>query len=93
MQWNCAGAPRCVTAVVIAQLPTSPLAAALHVCSHAFCCLLIWPLLLPLPVQAYDAFGCQHQLYSRGKGKGQMWYEPVFRVTTLEGKEVWRRRR
>jgi hypothetical protein len=44
-------------------------------------------------LQAYDAFGCQHQLYYRGKGKGQLWYEPVFRVTTLEGKEVWRDRR
>jgi hypothetical protein len=43
--------------------------------------------------QAYDAFGCQHQLYYRGKGKGQLWYEPVFRVTTLEGQEVWRKRR
>jgi hypothetical protein len=44
-------------------------------------------------LQAYDAFGCQHQLYYRGKGKGQLWYEPVFRVTTLEGQEVWRKRR
>lgn len=53
------------------------------VCRAVLCCVM----------QAYDAFGCQHQLYYRGKGKGQMWYEPVFRVTTLEGQEVWRNRR
>jgi hypothetical protein len=41
----------------------------------------------------YDFFPCQHQLYSYGKGKGQMWYEPVFKAITLDGQEVWRRRR
>jgi hypothetical protein len=41
----------------------------------------------------YDFFPCQHQLYSYGKGKGQMWYEPVFKALTLDGQEVWRRRR
>jgi hypothetical protein len=41
----------------------------------------------------YDFFPCQHQLYSHGKGKGQMWYEPVFKAITLDGQEVWRRRR
>lgn len=29
---------------------------------------------------AYDAFPCQHQLFSRGKNKGVLWYEPVFKV-------------
>ncbi|KAF8063768.1 hypothetical protein HT031_003625 [Scenedesmus sp. PABB004] len=42
---------------------------------------------------AYDYFPCQHQLYSYGKGKGQMWYEPVFKAVTLDGRQVWRRRR
>lgn len=42
---------------------------------------------------AYDFFPCQHQLYSYGKGKGQMWYEPVFKAITLDGQQVWRRRR
>ena len=32
---------------------------------------------------AYDYFPCQHQLFTRGKGKGQMWYEPVFKVRQL----------
>ncbi|KAF5843914.1 hypothetical protein DUNSADRAFT_36 [Dunaliella salina] len=41
---------------------------------------------------AYDYFPCQHQLFSRGKGRGQMWYEPVFKVL-LDNAEVWRRRR
>jgi hypothetical protein len=55
--------------------------------------LLLGVCVIVLLPQAYDAFGCQHQLYYRGKGKGQLWYEPVFRVTTLEGQEVWRKRR
>jgi len=42
---------------------------------------------------AYDYFPCQHQLFSRGKGRGQMWYEPVFKVLLDKGAEVWRRRR
>ncbi|GLI62480.1 hypothetical protein VaNZ11_005111 [Volvox africanus] len=41
---------------------------------------------------AYDYFPCQHQLYYRGRGRGQVWYEPVFKVVTLDGREVWRRR-
>eukprot|EP00198_Chlamydomonas_reinhardtii_P005706 XP_001695042.1 violaxanthin de-epoxidase-related protein [Chlamydomonas reinhardtii] len=41
---------------------------------------------------AYDYFPCQHQLYYRGKGRGQMWYEPIFKAITLDGREVWRRR-
>ncbi|KAG1660262.1 hypothetical protein FOA52_007660 [Chlamydomonas sp. UWO 241] len=42
---------------------------------------------------AYDFFPAQHQLFYRGKGKGVMWYEPVFKVVTLDGEAVWRRRR
>ncbi|GLC46027.1 Vitamin D3 receptor [Pleodorina starrii] len=41
---------------------------------------------------AYDYFPCQHQLYYRGRGRGQVWYEPVFKAITLDGREVWRRR-
>lgn len=42
---------------------------------------------------AYDYFSCQHQLYYRdAKNKKQLWYDPVFKVTTLYGEEVWRRR-
>ncbi|KXZ54082.1 hypothetical protein GPECTOR_5g188 [Gonium pectorale] len=41
---------------------------------------------------AYDYFPCQHQLFYRGKGSGQIWYEPVFKAITLDGREVWRRR-
>jgi hypothetical protein len=29
---------------------------------------------------AYDYFPCQHQVFYRGKGRGQMWYEPIFKV-------------
>ena len=37
---------------------------------------------------AYDYFPCQHQLFYRGKGRGQFWYEPVFKAITLDGEEV-----
>lgn len=37
---------------------------------------------------AYDFFPSQHQIFYRAKGKGQMWYDPVFKVVTVEGKEV-----
>ncbi|PNH05728.1 hypothetical protein TSOC_007988 [Tetrabaena socialis] len=46
----------------------------------------------PCKNPAYDYFPCQHQLYYRGKGRGQFWYEPVFKAITLDGREVWRRR-
>ncbi|KAL5703573.1 hypothetical protein ACHQM5_022105 [Ranunculus cassubicifolius] len=42
---------------------------------------------------AYDQFPCQYQLFYRGKARGSFWYEPVFQISTLEGKMVWRRRR
>ena len=34
-----------------------------------------------------------HQLFYRGRGSGVVWYEPVFKVITLDGEAVWRRRR
>ena len=40
---------------------------------------------------AYDHFPCQYQIWYRGKAKGSFWYNPVFKVQTLEGTEVWRR--
>jgi|APGre2960657444_1045066.scaffolds.fasta_scaffold00201_3 hypothetical protein len=41
---------------------------------------------------AYDAFPAQHQIFYRGKGRSTFWYDPVFRVRTLEGAWEWRRR-
>lgn len=32
---------------------------------------------------AYDQFSNQYQLYYRGKGKGTLWYDPVFQVRLL----------
>ena len=34
---------------------------------------------------AYDQFNCQYQIFYRGKGKGVMWYVPLFNVETLGG--------
>lgn len=36
----------------------------------------------PPPLQAYDYFPCQHQLFYRGKGNS-FWYEPIFKVSTF----------
>ena len=41
--------------------------------------------------EAYDSFPCQFQIWYRGKGKNVFWYNPVFKVNTLDGKTVWRR--
>lgn len=41
---------------------------------------------------AYDYFPCQYQLYYRGQAKNSMWYDPIFRVRTFDGREVWRTR-
>lgn len=41
---------------------------------------------------AYDYFPCQFQQFYRGKAKNAMWYDPVFKVITVDGREVWRRR-
>jgi hypothetical protein len=40
---------------------------------------------------AYDHFPCQYQIWYRGKARGSFWYNPVFKVQTLAGDEVWRR--
>ena len=41
---------------------------------------------------AYDYFPCQYQLFYPGKAKGSLWYQPVFKVLTLDGRKVWRER-
>lgn len=42
---------------------------------------------------AYDYFSDQHQIFYRDKGRrSAMWYDPTFKVVTLDGREVWRRR-
>jgi VDE lipocalin domain len=41
---------------------------------------------------AYDYFPCQFQLFYPGKAKGSFWYQPVFKVLTLDGQKVWRQR-
>lgn len=42
---------------------------------------------------AYDYFNEQHQLfYYDSQRTSSMWYDPVFKVTTLDGVDVWRRR-
>ena len=40
---------------------------------------------------AYDHFPCQYQIWYRGKARNSFWYNPVFKVQTLDGDEVWRR--
>lgn len=40
---------------------------------------------------AYDFFPCQFQLWFHGRAK-IMWYDPIFKVQTLDGRVVWRRR-
>lgn len=43
---------------------------------------------------AYDYFSDQHQIFYRDENrpKNVFWYDPVFKVITLEDEEVWRRR-
>lgn len=41
---------------------------------------------------AYDYFPCQFQLFYRGFAKGSMWYDPIFKVKTVDGREEWRQR-
>jgi len=41
---------------------------------------------------AYDQFPSQNQIfYESANGKG-MWYDPVFRVETLDGRDIWCKR-
>ena len=39
---------------------------------------------------AYDQFPCQYQIFYAGGARSSMWYQPVFRVDTLDGRNVWR---
>ena len=42
---------------------------------------------------AYDQFSDQNQLFYPGKGKTtDLWYDPVFKVKTLDGRSVWAKR-
>jgi len=41
---------------------------------------------------AYDYFPCQFQLFYPGKAKNSFWYQPIFKVKTLDGLEKWRER-
>lgn len=34
----------------------------------------------------------RYQVYYLAKGRGVMWYDPVFQVERLDGTRVWRRR-
>lgn len=43
--------------------------------------------------EAYDKLPSQNQLfYPTAKGDGRLWYDPVFRVETLDGRHVWCKR-
>ncbi|KAL7578721.1 hypothetical protein ACA910_015958 [Epithemia clementina (nom. ined.)] len=43
--------------------------------------------------EAYDKFPSQNQLfYPTARGDGNLWYDPVFRVETLDGRHVWCKR-
>mmetsp|Transcript_35680 Transcript_35680/g.63497 ORF Transcript_35680/g.63497 Transcript_35680/m.63497 type:complete len:637 (-) Transcript_35680:168-2078(-) len=42
---------------------------------------------------AYDAFPAQHQIfYPSKKSKTALWYDPVFKVETLDGRQIWTKR-
>jgi len=42
---------------------------------------------------AYDAFPAQHQIfYPSKKSSSALWYDPVFKVETLDGRSVWTKR-
>jgi hypothetical protein len=42
---------------------------------------------------AYDAFPAQHQIfYPSQKSSSALWYDPVFKVETLDGRQVWTKR-
>lgn len=42
---------------------------------------------------AYDQFPSQNQLfYPTGSGSKDLWYDPVFRVETIDGRNVWCKR-
>ena len=42
---------------------------------------------------AYDAFPAQHQIFYPSEKSGKaLWYDPVFKVETLDGRQVWTKR-
>jgi len=42
---------------------------------------------------AYDAFPAQHQIfYPSQRSKNALWYDPVFKVETLDARQVWCKR-
>lgn len=41
---------------------------------------------------AYDYFPCQFNSWYRDPRGSRGWYDPVFKVVTLDGREVWRKR-
>ena len=42
---------------------------------------------------AYDAFPAQHQIfYPSEKSPKSLWYDPVFKVETVDGREIWCKR-
>lgn len=42
--------------------------------------------------EAYDQFPCQNQIFYYNKNERDMWYDPVFRVETIDGRNVWAKR-
>ena len=38
---------------------------------------------------AYDQFPSQNQIFYESANGSSMWYDPVFRVETLDGRNVW----
>ena len=41
---------------------------------------------------AYDQFPSQNQIFYESVGGKSMWYDPVFRVETIDGRNVWAKR-
>lgn len=41
---------------------------------------------------AYDQFPSQHQLFYPASRSRDLWYDPVFRVETLDGRNIWCKR-
>ncbi len=41
---------------------------------------------------AYDQFPSQNQIFYESVNGRDMWYDPVFRVETLDGRHVWCKR-
>ena len=41
---------------------------------------------------AYDQFPSQNQIFYEAIGGKSMWYDPIFRVETIDGRQVWAKR-